>query len=84
MHFDASEPEIIPPREPSDDGAEELPEGEAAVALYDFAADGEDELSVAEGETLFVLERDSDEWWKCRNSSGGEGVVPASYIEVFS
>jgi len=79
---------IIPPREPSDD--EEEPEvvhaedGEPAVALYDFAADGEDELSVQEGETLFVLERDGDEWWKCRNTSGGEGVVPASYVEVCS
>ncbi|TFK43561.1 hypothetical protein BDQ12DRAFT_675175 [Crucibulum laeve] len=57
---------------------------EKAVALYDFAADGEDELSVAEGEQLTVLEKDGDEWWKCRNSRGLEGVVPASYVEVTS
>jgi hypothetical protein len=55
-----------------------------AVALYDFAADGVDELSVAEGERLAVLEKDGDEWWKCRNSNGLEGVVPASYLEVCS
>lgn len=54
----------------------------AAVALYDFNADGEDELSVKEGERLTVLEKDGDEWWKCRNAQGVEGVVPASYIEV--
>ena len=53
-----------------------------AVALYDFGADGVDELSVAEGERLTVLEKDGDEWWKCRNSEGLEGVVPASYLEV--
>ena len=53
-----------------------------AVALYDFSADGVDELSVAEGERLTVLEKDGDEWWKCRNSKGLEGVVPASYLEV--
>jgi hypothetical protein len=53
-----------------------------AVALYDFGADGVDELSVAEGERLTVLEKDGDEWWKCRNSKGLEGVVPASYLEV--
>ncbi|KAF9462614.1 hypothetical protein BDZ94DRAFT_1260849 [Collybia nuda] len=51
-------------------------------ALYDFAADGDDELSIVEGERLTILERDGDEWWKCRNIKGKEGVVPASYIEV--
>ena len=55
-----------------------------AVALYDFGADGVDELSVVEGERLTVLEKDGDEWWKCRNSKGLEGVVPASYLEVCS
>ncbi|KNZ79832.1 Actin cytoskeleton-regulatory complex protein sla1 [Termitomyces sp. J132] len=57
---------------------------EAGTALYDFVADGDDELSVSEGQHLIILERDGDEWWKCRNSSGKEGVVPASYIEVLT
>jgi hypothetical protein len=57
-------------------------EGETATALYDFDADGEDELSVKEGERLIVLEKDGDEWWKVRNEGGVEGVVPASYVEV--
>lgn len=84
VHFDTEEPEIIPPREPSEDGEEEQerPEGEQAVALYDFTADGEDELSVQEGENLLVIEKDSAEWWKCRNVHGAEGVVPAQYVEV--
>ncbi|KAG6900949.1 hypothetical protein C0993_004386 [Termitomyces sp. T159_Od127] len=56
--------------------------GEAGTALYDFAADGDDELSVSEGEHLIILEKDGDEWWKCRNARGKEGVVPASYIEL--
>lgn len=100
VHFDASEPEIIPPPpEPEDESEpepepeyhhaqeeeeeEEVPQhGDPAAVLYDFAADGEDELSVREGETLMVLERDGDEWWKCRNQDGLVGVVPASYVEV--
>ncbi|KAG6873307.1 hypothetical protein C0995_000460 [Termitomyces sp. Mi166 len=57
-------------------------DGEAGTALYDFTADGDDELSVSEGEHLIILERDGDEWWKCRNSKAKEGVVPASYIEL--
>ncbi|KAF9569078.1 hypothetical protein CPC08DRAFT_678791 [Agrocybe pediades] len=55
-----------------------------AIALYDFQADGEDELSVTEGEALIILEKDGDEWWKCRNSRGDVGVVPASYLETTS
>lgn len=55
---------------------------DTADALYDFDADGEDELSVNEGEHLVVVEKDGDEWWKCRNSHGVVGVVPASYLEV--
>ncbi|TCD70400.1 cytoskeletal protein binding protein [Steccherinum ochraceum] len=99
VHFDQSEPEIIPPPE-QDDGDDDEPEpepephhvqhdepidtsdGDPAMVLYDFTADGEDELSVKEGEALLVLERDSDEWWKVRNSDGLEGVVPASYVEL--
>jgi len=83
-------PDVIPaPETPEGDEEEEVYEqaadGEAAVVLYDFAADGEDELSVTEGEQLYVLDRvSSEEWWKCRNAHGAEGVVPGSYIEVFS
>lgn len=61
---------------------DEESDGETAVALYDFTADGDDELSVREGEHLIVLEKDGDEWWKCRTTDGREGVVPASYVEV--
>ena len=88
VHFDAAAPEIIPDPE---DLEEEEPEREgsqeygpnSAVALYDFTADGDDELTVLEGEDLIVLDRDSDDWWKVRNSNGQEGVVPASYVEVY-
>jgi len=91
VHFSDSSPDIIPVRESPEYEDDETPEvnadgdaseGETATALYDFDADGEDELSVKEGDNLLVLERDGDEWWKCRNHDGAEGVVPASYLEV--
>jgi len=93
VHFSEASPDIIPSRNSGeyDDyetsevkSDEDVLEGEDAFALYDFNADGDDELSVREGERLVVVERDGDEWWKCRNSDGAEGVVPASYIEVSS
>ncbi|OAV99849.1 hypothetical protein PTTG_09264 [Puccinia triticina 1-1 BBBD Race 1] len=60
------------------------PLGKPATALYDFEAQGEDELTVEEGDRLYVLDDTSDDdWWKCAmQSDGQEGVVPASYIEL--
>ena len=82
VHFNAA-PAIIPDQgESEEEWADTDSDPNAAVVLYDFTADGADELTVAEGEDLIVLERDSDDWWKVRNSKGREGVVPASYVEV--
>ncbi|KAG9021876.1 cytoskeletal protein binding protein, partial [Tulasnella sp. UAMH 9824] len=53
-----------------------------AVTLYDFKAERDDELTVMEGETLTILDKEDGGWWKCRNWIGSEGVVPASYLEA--
>ncbi|KZO91376.1 hypothetical protein CALVIDRAFT_505787 [Calocera viscosa TUFC12733] len=60
-------------------------EGESATAMYDFEAQSEDELTVREGDALVVVDRvSSEDWWKCRNERGQEGVVPSSYVELES
>jgi actin cytoskeleton-regulatory complex protein SLA1 len=87
VHFDDSSPVIIPPppAQPEVESEDEEPPqdtGEYASVLYDFTADGEDEMSVKEGEQLLILERDGDDWWKCQNADGHTGMVPASYLEV--
>jgi actin cytoskeleton-regulatory complex protein SLA1 len=88
VHFSEASPAIIPPRSPSPLEPEEEPpkleevDGLEAYALYDFQAQGDDELTVSEGDALWVIEQDGDEWWKCRDVKGDEGVVPASYIEL--
>jgi hypothetical protein len=84
VHFSEASPAIIPPRSPSPDQAQDEIEGLEAVALYDFQAQGDDKLTVAEGDALWVIEQEGDEWRKCRNVNGSEGVVPASYVEVRS
>ncbi len=50
--------------------------------MYDFEAQGDDELTVSENEHLIILEKENDDWWKVRNDAGQEGVVPASYVEA--
>ncbi|KAH9072330.1 hypothetical protein EDB83DRAFT_2541595 [Lactarius deliciosus] len=69
-------PAIIPPRPASPPEPErEEAEGLEAAALYDFQAQGDDELTVVEGDALWIIEQEGDEWWKCRNIKGDEGVV---------
>ncbi|KAI1327564.1 hypothetical protein F5Y16DRAFT_194063 [Xylariaceae sp. FL0255] len=52
--------------------------------LYDFQAQGDDEVTVLAGDEVLVLDdRSSEEWWQVRRlKSGAEGVVPSSYVEV--
>jgi len=52
--------------------------------LYDFMAQGEDEVTVALDDEVIVLDdKASDEWWNVRRlRNGKEGVVPSSYVEI--
>lgn len=52
--------------------------------LYDFMAQGEDEVSVAvDDEVLILDDAKSEEWWQVRRlKNGKEGVVPSSYVEI--
>ncbi|PYH94817.1 hypothetical protein BO71DRAFT_409085 [Aspergillus ellipticus CBS 707.79] len=52
--------------------------------LYDFMAQGQDEVTVAVGDDVIVLDdTKSEEWWQVRRlKNGKEGVVPSSYIEI--
>ena len=52
--------------------------------LYDFMAQGEDEVTVAVGDDVIVIDdTKSDDWWMVRRlKNGKEGVVPSSYVEV--
>ncbi|TLD08320.1 uncharacterized protein PgNI_07480 [Pyricularia grisea] len=52
--------------------------------LYDFMAQGDDEVTVAVGDDVIILDdTKSEDWWQVRRvKNGKEGVVPSSYIEV--
>ncbi|KAL3465357.1 hypothetical protein BJX64DRAFT_253002 [Aspergillus heterothallicus] len=52
--------------------------------LYDFMAQGDDEVTVGVGDEVAVLDdTKSEEWWMVRRlKNGKEGVVPSSYVEV--
>jgi drebrin-like protein len=50
------------------------------LALYDFVAENEDELTIKEGEELMV-EEESDGWCTGTNKDGKTGLFPANYVE---
>ncbi|CAG8743870.1 45816_t:CDS:10, partial [Gigaspora margarita] len=60
----------------------ELPPLKVGIALYDFDAQGDDEISIQEGDEVWIIDDvSSNEWWKCRKGDE-EGMVPSSYIKI--
>jgi len=58
------------------------------TAIYDYAPQGEGELTISEGDTLYVLEKSGeDDWWKAKKKATGDdddepvGLIPNNYIE---
>jgi hypothetical protein len=51
---------------------------------FDFMAQGDDEVTVAKGDEVIILDDEtSDDWWKVRRvKNGKEGVVPRSFVEA--
>ncbi|KAI1306540.1 cytoskeletal protein binding protein [Mortierella claussenii] len=59
---------------------EPLCEGRWAIAMYDFQAEAEEELSIRENDELWVTDYvSSEEWWKVQLGDQ-VGIVPASYV----
>lgn len=52
--------------------------------LFDFMAQGDDEVTVGLDDEIIILDDTmSDEWWKVRRlKNGKEGVVPANYVDI--
>ena len=51
--------------------------------LYDFIAESPDELTVKEGDFVYIInDKKSPDWWMCENvSTGKRGVIPAQFVE---
>ncbi|OTA85787.1 hypothetical protein M434DRAFT_400110 [Hypoxylon sp. CO27-5] len=51
--------------------------------LYSFEANGEGEVTVPEGREVVILEPDDGSGWVKVRAGYKEGIVPASYLEIF-
>ena len=54
---------------------------ERVTAIYDYAADKEDELTFSEGSTIYVLKKNDDGWWE-GVMNGVTGLFPGNYVEA--
>jgi hypothetical protein len=61
------------------------------VAIYPYTGQASQELSLVEGDVLYILEKSTeDDWWKAKKRMVGEeedepiGLVPNNYIEPVS
>ena len=54
------------------------------VALYDYSARTEEDISFSAGDTLEALDRSAGEWWYAEalngRSAGRRGYIPANYV----
>lgn len=52
--------------------------------IYEFMSQGDDEVTVAEGDEVIILDdTKSEEWWMVRRiKNGKEGVVPSNYVDI--
>uniref|UniRef100_A0A8C1Y5D2 non-specific protein-tyrosine kinase n=2 Tax=Cyprinus carpio TaxID=7962 RepID=A0A8C1Y5D2_CYPCA len=51
------------------------------VALYDYEARSEDDLSFRKGEKFQILNSTEGDWWEARSlTTGGTGYIPSNYV----
>lgn len=53
---------------------------EKVIAVYDYAAEREDELSFQENAMIYVLKKNDDGWWE-GVLNGQTGLFPGNYVE---
>ncbi len=61
-----------------------FPSGIAHVALFDFVGKDSRELSVRQGELVYVTQKESLGWVKVVNAENYRGWVPSSFLVLVS
>jgi flagellar biosynthesis GTPase FlhF len=54
----------------------------SAIAMYDYTATEDNEISLSENETITDINQVDPDWWSGTNSRGLVGLFPATYVEL--
>ncbi|RHZ54807.1 hypothetical protein Glove_423g32 [Diversispora epigaea] len=55
-----------------------------AKVIYEYDADGDDEITLKEEEVVVILDKSEADWWKGRNENGEVGLFPSNYVELIT
>lgn len=57
-------------------------------AIYDYSPQAEGELVIADGDLLYIIDKNGDDgWWKAKKKAGADdeeepiGLIPNNYVE---
>lgn len=53
------------------------------IALWDYDAQGDQELTLKEGDIISVLAKEDNIWW-CGQCKGMLGMFPSGYVKPYS
>ncbi|CAL4065674.1 unnamed protein product, partial [Meganyctiphanes norvegica] len=73
---------LTPPENPLACG--EMEEPVFYYALYNFGGSDVNQISLTEGQVVFVLEQQDGGWWFVEDRHGEQGYVPASYLTKYT
>ncbi|XP_006629905.2 tyrosine-protein kinase TXK isoform X2 [Lepisosteus oculatus] len=65
-----------PPPPPTEDGTETV----SVIAMYDFLAKEQTDLTLKQGEEYTIIHKQDQHWWKARDKHGNEGFIPSNYV----
>ncbi|KAG9241862.1 P-loop containing nucleoside triphosphate hydrolase protein [Calycina marina] len=68
-----------PPAPPAPPAA--VPSEPVYRALYDFAGQSANEVTLTKDEIITVIKKENNGWWLAKNSSGSEGWAPSAYLK---
>ena len=53
------------------------------IAVYDYEAQGDQELSLVEGDIVTLIAKEDELWW-CGQVRGLVGMFPSAYVEPYN
>ncbi|XP_065689844.2 nephrocystin-1 isoform X2 [Patagioenas fasciata] len=60
------------------------PNVKECIAVGNFSAQQEGDLTFTKGEVLLIHDKKADGWWVAENSRGERGLVPRTYLAVYN
>ncbi|KAM9407809.1 tyrosine-protein kinase TXK [Salvelinus alpinus] len=72
---DRSRRKLPPPPPDNDDGGDIL-----VVAMYDFTAKEDTDLTLTQGDEYTILHKQDQLWWRAQDKHGNKGFIPSNYV----